>query len=326
MNKFLKYIFLSTIIFLISCSDNKNENGGLSFQKEQSKVQSFRGFYFISEFQGEFRLMYYDFLEDSILTIFSDKKNNVLEVEHNIFNNTVFFLTLQRLNKKTAIPEFEGIRLYRYDDSKNKTELLNRFEPSIQIYSFWMDINRYKLVRVYFDEIVASYVNKHTLIYNPFGKLLSEEIAVFDLVTSGYPVNESVSPKFFLPDKKFQIKFDADSVFVFNIDSNKSKKILTGVEIIDLIWADNNKHLIIFYEESESKVKSILLFDLTNNKNVRTFDRKGIKNFQVIGNYLIFDFIENGLQRIEVFNFERLLTVKQLDYGKNNFLKNATFR
>lgn len=289
--------------------------------KSNLSIQNFRGIYFISELNQQHKLMYYDFLEDTIHTIFGSKSQNVIEVEHNLFNNSVFFVTVKRLNKKPAIPEYEGIKLYRYDTSNKNIELINKFSPSIQIYSFWIDINRYKFIRVYFDEIVASYVNKNTLIYNPFGKLLSEENETFDIVKSGYPVKEKLNPVLHSPYKNYQIKIFADSISVVNNRINSSKKILTNKKILDIIWADNQKHLIIFYEDKINRVNNILLFDLINNRNVRTFANKGIKNFLSIGNYLIFDYTENNSQLIEIFNIEKLLTVKKISFGKNSYLK-----
>ncbi len=326
MKEVIKYLLISISIFFISCSKNQNDEDSNYNSNNHSKIQSFRGFYFIQESLGTYSLMYYNFIEDSVFTIFAEKSDKVIDVESNPLSNSTFFITANRLNKKTDIPEFEGIKLFRYDTKTDKSELLNKFSPSIEIYSFWMDINRFKLVRVYFDEIVASYVNKHSLIYNPFGKLLSEQNEVFDLVIGGYPVKETVPIKLTSSDRKYQISFNADSVFVTYKNSGKSKKILFNKKVLDLIWAENEKHLIIVYQNSENKNKSILLFDLINNKIVWTFDSKGIKNFLLIGNYLIFDYQENNLQKIEVFNIERLLTVKKLSYGKNNYLKNVTLR
>lgn len=323
MKIFLKYILITLSFLFVSC-DKQNEEDSLLKENYYSKIQNFKGFYFISENQGRFDLMYYDFLEDSVLKIFSDNSQKVIEVEHNFHSNSTFFITVNRLNKKTAIPEYEGIRLYRYDHNHKKVDLLNKFSASIQIYSFWIDINRYKVIRIYFDDIVASYVNKHTLIYNPFGKLLSEENEVFDLVKGGYPVKENLPLKFFSFGKNQQIKFDADSVFIVKKELNRSKKLLVNKKVLDLIWTDDEKHLIVFYQNRENKRKNILLFDLTNNKIVRTFDKKGIKNFLSIGNYLIFDYRENNSQTIDVFNIKRLLSVKKISFGKNSYLKNVT--
>lgn len=324
---YLALPLLILIFILINpFAENKADNKLLNFYSDNPKVISFKGFYFISQTTDNYRLMYYDFLEDSIFQIFNDKNQNVIEVEQNFLNNSIFFITVNRLNKKTAIPEYEGIKLYWHDKGNKKPNLINQFSPSIQIYSFWMDINRYKIVRVYFDEIVASYVVKNSLVYNPFGKLLSEENEVFDLVKSGYPVKEKVAPKFYSPDRKFQIKIVEDSVLIQKENVEKTKKLLQNKNIIDLVWADNQKHLIIFYEDIKSKTKNILLFDLKNNRIVKTFDEKGIKNFLVIGNYLIFDFIENNSQLIEVFNIEKLLSVKKISLGKNSYLKNVVLR
>jgi hypothetical protein len=268
--------------------------------------------------------LYYDFLEDSVIKVFRTNNQKIIQVEHNTQNNTTFFITVSRLNKKIAIPEYERIKLYRYDPVFGKIELINRFSSSIQIYSFWLDINRFKFIRVYFDEVVASYVNKHSLIYNPFGKLLSEENEVFDLVKSGYPVKETPYLRLISLNKKYQIKIETDSIFVLDYFLNKSNKVISAASIIDLIWADNEKHLIIFYEIPISKKKNILLFDLINNKIAKTFNEEGIKNVVVLGNYLIYDFQEGNQQKIEVVNIEKLLTVKKISIGKNSYLKNVS--
>lgn len=322
-----KFWFIITIIFSFTACERQNSiDDSFFIDNSNSKIYKFKGFYFISETNQQYKLMYYDFLEDSVFSIFGNKTNNVISVEHNFLNNSVFFITIKRLNKKPEIPEYEGIKLFSYAPSSKHIELLNTFSPSIQIYSFWIDINRYKFVRVYFDDVVASYVNKNSLIYNPFGKLLSEENAVFDLVKSGYPVKETLNLVLQSNDKKYQIKIFSDSVSIFNKELNRSKKVLENKNILDITWADNQKHLIIFYEDKTNKAKNILLFDLINNKIVWTFDNKGIKNFLSIGNYLIFDYLENNSQKIEIFNIEKLLTVNKISFGRNNYLKNVSLR
>ncbi len=323
--KMIRFCLIVFIVFVLSCNNKENNNFN-SEDLNYEKVQRFTGFYFISEFGGKFNLMYYDFIEDTIKKIFFSKSENVIEVENNFLNNSTFFITAKRLNKRTYIPEYEGIKLYHYDLNTSKLSLINNFSPSIEIYSFWIDINRYKIIRVYFDDIVASYINKHSLIYNPFGKLLSEENQIFDLIKSGYPVREFIKFSENSIDKRFKAIFTNDSLLVFSKEKNKFHPVLERKKIIDLIWTENNKYLIIHYENTSTGDINISIYDLIKNKIVRNFDNKGIKNFICIGNYLIFDYTDNGVQKISIFNFDKMLNVDNIFFGKNSYLKKVSLR
>ncbi|MCS7052553.1 MAG: hypothetical protein NZM09_02330 [Ignavibacterium sp.] len=320
----LIFLFIALIIF--SCTDNNPKEKDNTDDYQYLNRNSFKGFYFITETSSSLVLNYYNFIDDTILTIFNNKNEKVIEVEHNSQNNSVFFITIKRLNKNLDIPEFEGIKLYHYDNTSKSIKLINNFSSSIQVYSFWVDINRFKFIRVFFDEVVASYVVKHSIIYNPFGKLIFEENEVFDIIKSGYPVIEKANFKLMSSDKKIQIKFGVDSIFIFNNKTQKVEATFNKKNILDIAWTDDDNYLILFLEDTESNNRNIVIYEKTNNQLTKKINLEGIKNFILQGKYLIFDYKENDSSIIEILHIERLLTIKKLSIGKNNFIKNAKLK
>lgn len=321
-NIFFPLSLISFILIVISCNSSDNDLNKFNSKFIQNNIDVFKGFYFIAEDNKHHRLLYYNFIEDSIFSIFDNKSENVIEVSHNIFNNVVYFITIKKLDQKLEIPEFKGIKLYRYDPTKKVIEFISEFPPAIQIYSYWMDINRFKTITISFDEIVASYINKRSLIYNPFGKLLSEENKTFDFIKSGFPVKETQIFNLNSFDNNFNLLINSDSVTIINKKLNRSRKILNNVSVINLKWLTDQEYLIINYDNRNKKMKNILIYDLINNKIVKNFEHKGIKNFLVIHNYLIYDYNEGNSQIIKIFNLKKLLTVKKLSVGKNSYVKN----
>jgi hypothetical protein len=322
----LTLLLLLLAIPFYSCSRNKTDDVNNNSNSVLLNNKSFKGFFFISESRNDYKLFFYNFIEDTVITIFDKPNQKVIEVEQNHLNNSAFFITVSGLNKKIEIPEYENIRLYLYNKTSNNIELINQFSPSIHVYSFWVDLNRFKFIRVYFDDIVASYVVKHSIVYNQFGKLLSEENEVFDIIKSGYPVKELPKLKLLSNDKKIQIKFATDSLIIFNTKSKRIEKIFYDKNLLDAVWTEDDKHLILFLQNKADKFKEIILYDLANHKVVKTFNNVGIKNFLLNEKYLIFDYFENGRQLIELFHIDKLLVVSKISVGENSFLKNALFK
>jgi len=159
------------------------------------------------------------------------------------------------------------------------------------------------------DKTIASYINKNTQVYNRFGKLLSDNTEIFDITKDGYPLTKLPQLSLKSQNEMFTVIEKKDSIFVKNTKSKKEIKTrFKNKKILQINWAENNKHLLILMIP-----KPILaVFDLQLKKTVKIFDNVSFKNFVLIGDFLIFD---KGIGRdseIEIVKLESLNKFKTI--------------
>ncbi len=189
-----------------------------------------------------------------------------------------------------------------------------------------MDNDRFRVVAISFDEIVASYLNKNALTFNYFGKLLSDENELFDLVKNGYPVVESPALTNISPMKRFEIFAKNDSLYIRNNYDLAEKKLnLLKSKLIKIAWADNLQNVILFLRESSADKTDlshkIIIYDLLKKKIVKTFEEKGIKSFILLGDYLIYDYKSAQSFSINIFQLSAMKIFKTISLKDGCALK-----
>lgn len=327
----MKFILINIlIIFLfISCKsgNEKNPDDDPAIKEASSAiVKDVKGFYFVGMYSRIPSIYYYDFKEDKIKLIKSNKAEKIYEIELAPDGNAFFYLTYKELNRKIAIPEINGIKIFRYEPAVEKSELLQTLKPAIQLYSYWMDNDRYRVVAISFDEVVASYINKNAITFNYFGKLLSDENELFDIVKNGYPVVESPALSNISPMKRFEIISKSDTLFLRNNYDGTDKKLnLLKNNLARLNWADNLKNVVFMMKNNSSDKTDIshtlILYDLLKKKIVKTFEEKGIKSFMLLGDYLIYDFKSAQHTAINIFKLSSMEIIKTLSLKDGCALK-----
>ncbi|MGQ9797903.1 MAG: hypothetical protein ACUVRG_01215 [Ignavibacterium sp.] len=317
------------ILLLISCKNNNEKNpedDPAILDVKAAIVKDLKGFYFVGMKQKIPSIYYYEFESDKVSIIKSNKDEKIYELELAPDGNTFFYLTYTNLNKKIAIPEFNGIKIFRYEPTVNKSELIQTLKPAIQLYSYWIDNDRFRVVAVSFDEVVASYINKNALTFNYFGKLLSDENELFDLVKNGYPVIETPPLLNISPMKRFEVISKNDTLFIRNnFDETEKKLDLLKNNLLKISWAEDLRNVVLMMKnDSAGKTDishTIIVYDLLKKKIVKTFEEKGIKSFLLLGDYLIYDFKNSQNYAINIFKLSTMNNIKTISLKDGCSLK-----
>ena len=327
----MKILLLNILLILlfISCkSDNEKnpEDDPAITDVKSALVREVKGFYFVGMNQKIPSVYYYDFISDKVKLIKSNKDEKIYELELAPDGNTFFYLTYKKLNKKIAIPEINGIKIFRYEKAVNKSELIQTLKPAIQLYSYWMDTERFRVVAVSFDEVVASYINKNALTFNYFGKLLSDENELFDLVKNGYPVIETPLLFTLSPMKRFEVISKNDTLFIRNnFDETENKLDLLKNNLLKISWTEDLRYVVLMMKNNSAGntdiSHTIVVYDLLKKKIVKTFEEKGIKSFLLLGDYLIYDFKSSQNYAINIFKLSSFDIVKTISLKDGCALK-----
>lgn len=314
MNKLIIFLI---ILFAFRCSDKNQDPGNAGLEEEiaKAKLTEFKGLYFVGIYSGLPSIYRFDAKSGKAKVFWSSADERVLELLVSEDRQTAYFITKRKQRLKSSKPAIERGELYRIDLNVNKVEQITQLEDGIQMIPFWTDNDRFTLVINSIDKTIASYINKNTQVYNKFGKLLSDNNEIFDLIKDGYPITKLPPLKFTSPNGMFNITEKDDSIYIKQSNTNNTiNTTIINKEIKEIGWAENNKQVILLLtnkgevqSRSKNKITSVLvIFDLQKKKIVKTFDAEGYKRFVLIGDFLIFD---DGFGRdsfIEVFNLSSL--------------------
>lgn len=318
-----KLIIFFIILFIFRCTDKNSDSGNAGLEEEiaKAKLTEFKELYFVGMYSGLPSIYRYDAKSGKTKVFWSSVDERVLELLVSEDRQTAYFITKRRQRLKSSKPAIERGELYRIDLNADKVEQITQLEDGIQMIPFWTDNDRFTLVINSIDKTIASYINKNTQVYNKFGKLLSDNNEIFDLIKDGYPVTKLPPLKFTSPNGMFNIIEKDDSIYIKQSNTNNTiKTTIINKEIKEIGWAENNKQVILLLtnkgevqSRSKNKITSALvIFDLQKKKIAKTFDAEGYKRFVLIGDFLIFD---NGFGRdsfIEVFNLSSLTESRKI--------------
>lgn len=322
------------VIVLVSCSDSKNNNldeENLNKEILNARLTEFSGFYFVGNYAGKPAIYRYDYLTDKSKVFWHSTDERVIDLLISPDNKSGYFLTKRKQRLKSSQPAIEKGRLYRIDFEVNKVESITQLEDGIQVIPFWIDNNRFTLVINSIDKTIASYINKNIQVYNRFGKLLSDNTDIYDLTKDGYPVTKLPSVNFKSPNDMFLIIEKNDSILVRQQNSQKEMKTrFSSKKILQIAWAENNKHLIMLMRSKAEVKKSNLdesktllaIYDLQKKKTVKMFKTSGDNRFVLIGDFLIFDNIVGKDSHIEIFTLESQSNLKTIKINGGCGLRN----
>ena len=318
-----KLIIFFIILLIFRCTDKNSDPGNAGLEEEiaKAKLTEFKELYFVGMYSGLPSIYKYDAKSGKTKVFWSSVDERVLELLVSEDRQTAYFITKRKQRLKSSKPAIERGELYRIDLNADKVEQITQLEDGIQMIPFWTDNDRFTLVINSIDKTIASYINKNTQVYNKFGKLLSDNNEIFDLIKDGYPVTKLPPLKFTSPNGMFNIIEKDDSIYIKQSNTNNTiKTTIINKEIKEIGWAENNKQVILLLtnkgevqSRSKNKITSALvIFDLQKKKIAKTFDAEGYKRFVLIGDFLIFD---NGFGRdsfIEIFNLSSLTESRKI--------------
>lgn len=336
INLFVKYLIILFLIIIafVSCSDDKNSNPdeeSLNKEIKNARLTEFLDFYFVGNYAGRPSIFRYDHLTDKYKVFWHSEDERVIDLLISPDNKSGYFITKRKQRLKSSQPAIEKGKLYRIDFEIKKVESITQLEDGIQVIPFWIDNDRFTLVINSIDKTIASYINKNTQVYNRFGKLLSDNTDVYDLTKDGYPITKLPSLKYNSPNEMFSVIEKKDSIIIRQQKSKKEIKIgISSNKIINLGWADNNKHLILLLKSKEQQSQTsndlektdLTIYDLQKKKIVKKFETPGYKRFVLIGDFLIFDSGIGKDSYIEIFKLESLSNYKTIKINGGCGLRN----
>jgi hypothetical protein len=327
-------ILIPFIIAFFSCSNLKDDdldNLNLNKEIENARLTEFLDFYFVGNYAGKPAIYRYDHITDKSRIFWHSDEERVIDLLISPDNNSAYFITKRKQRLKSSQPAIEKGKLYRIDLEINKVESITQLEDGIQVIPFWLDNDRFTLIINSNDKTIAAYINKNTQVYNRFGKLLSDNTEIYDLTKDGYPITRMPTINFNSPNELFTVIEKKDSILV---RQQKSKKeIRTGFlskKILQLGWAENNKHLIMLLKSKDEEKQStndanktlLAIYDLQSKKTVKMFDVVGYNRFVLIGDFLIFDIGFGKDSYIKIFKLESLSNYKTIKINGGCGLRN----
>jgi hypothetical protein len=313
----LFFFFPFSLIIFISCEKESNDVENLKDYRstvETAGSKNIEYFFFVGKAGRETGLYKYNLNENKYELFWSAPKENVVQLSYSDNLEYAFFITARRLGVRRGVSFISRIKLYRLDLGNSSVELIKEIGDAVQLSAYWLDKN-YKIQFTQFDMKIASHINKINQIYSPFGKLVKEEIEIFDFIKDGYPQFESRRVSLISPSGNFGIAQTADSIFLSS--SGNEQKVLidsTDRKIRKVKWSDDENYLFFTIIKTESDEKSKLfselyIYNVIHQKLTNKFNSENKMSFIIANELLIFDASLNNQSSIVVYDYKKDLDV-----------------
>ncbi len=300
-------------MILISCENESSYDENLKdYQStvETTSSKNFQHFFFVGKVGSETGLYKYNLIDNKYEPFWSVPNESVIQLSYSDNLEYAFFLTAKKLGTKRGVSFIRKIKLYSIDLRNSSVELIRKIGNAVQLSAYWLD-NNYKIQFTKFDMKIASRINKTNQIYSPFGKLIKEDIDIFDFVKDGYPQFEIKSKSLISPSGNFGITQSADSVFLNNADAKDKVFINSSAgEISKVKWSSDERF--VFFtalsvnENKFKKIPSVIfVYDVVNQKIVKKWNSEDKVNFIIANDLLIFDTNFKDLSTIGLFNYKK---------------------
>lgn len=335
MLKFKTILFLTVMLLAAGCSNKSNNNSGSSAQMnehgKESIVKMPGGFYFvgmIGKYPGIYKFIG---AKNRYNKFWAKDSEKVVDLSYSPGRNTIFFLTVSDYGKNGVFPFINNVKLYLLNPDSSKVTYITGIGSGLQVFTSWETDNSFKVVLNSFDTTVATYVNRHTLIFSEFGRGLVNETKTFDITKEGYPGPPDIPILRSSPYGNFTIVTPDSSGTTIYLKSTKSGRnilIAKGDQKLNHVeWTPDNKYLIFstinisprnetLYKKNPS-TSQLIIYSLNDKKILQRWGGGGIKNFFMENGFLIFDdgFGNNSSLKIYDYNTLKLLKVINVKGG-----------
>ncbi|MGB5848004.1 MAG: hypothetical protein WBH40_05930 [Ignavibacteriaceae bacterium] len=301
------------LMTFISCEKESSYNENLKYYQstvDTASSKKIEHFFFVGKAGSETGLYKYNLNDNKYEPFWSIPNETIVQLSYSNNLEYAFFLTARKLGTKRGVSFIRGIKLYSIDLRNSSVEPISKIGNAVQLFAYWLD-NNYKIQFTQFDMKIASRINKINQIYSPFGKIIKEDIEIFDFIKDGYPQFEIKRKSFISPSGNFGITQSADSVFLSIADAVDKVFInSTAGKISKVEWSSDESY-VFFTSNSinENKFKkipsTIYVYDLVNQKIVKKLDSEDKLNFIIANDLLIFDTSFNNQSAIGVFNYKK---------------------
>lgn len=309
----LLLFFSCNLMIFISCEKESSYDENLKdYQSavETTGSKNVENFFFVGKAGRETGLYKYNLNDNKYELFWSVPKETVVQLSYSDNLEYAFFITAKKLGTKRGVSFIRGIKLYSLDLGNTSVELIREIGDAVQLIAYWLDKN-YKVQFTQFDMKIASHINKITQIYSPFGKLIKEEIEIFDFIRDSYPQFEIKRTSLIAPSGNFGIAQSADSVFL-NIAGIEGNEFIdsTDNKINKAAWTYDESYVFFTANSvNENKLEkitsTIYVYDVVNQKIVKKWDGENKMNFIIVNELLIFDTSFKNQSAIVVYNYKK---------------------
>lgn len=314
MIKTLLSILLVSALFL-SCGDKSNEHlFDFSNYVKKKKFTEAASFYFVGINESNSSIYKYN-IEKKRASVFWYKRNQrVIDLAVDDDFKTAFFVAAQRFGLAGSFPFIDKAKLYRIDPETREVTMLKELGNLVQLYAYWSEEGNYNLIINSFDPKVNTYVIQNTLLYNKFGRLLSDHSETSDLLISGYPTFKLKELQTTSYNNRYRIYTLSDSIFIRNLISKEKIFIKeTNHKLNDVEWI-SDKSLLVFStikSGNDENVKkddpaSLNIYDTSQRKIVKSISGSSLYRFTITSEFLIFDEGFERNSRIKILDLKNL--------------------
>lgn len=313
IKKVLNILFL--FLLFLSCGEDKDEHLFEFDKKNGAKIFPSTGsFFFVGIHNSNSSIYKYNFGKKKSSLFWHDKKQRVIDLSVSDDFKTAFFVAVNRYGTAGSFTFIENANLYRIDPETEEITFLKDLGNLIQIYSYWSEEGNYNLITNAFDPKINTYVIQNTLLYNRFGRLLSDHSETSDLLISGYPIFKLKEIRNISYNKRYRIFNTADSLFIRNqISKEKDLIKITDHKINEVEWITDRSILVFTTVKSGADAKttskynaSLNIFDLNVKKNIKSFTGSSLYRFTITNDFLIFDEGFAGNSKIHIIDLNNL--------------------
>lgn len=314
MIKTLLTIFL-VYSLLLSCGDKTNEHlFDFSNYVKKKKFTEAASFYFVGINESNSSIYKYNIEKKRASVLWYKRNQRVIDLAVDDDFKTAFFVAAQRYGMAGSFPFIDNAKLYRIDPETREVTMLKELGNLVQLYSFWSEEGNYNLIINSFDPKVNTYIIQNTLLYNKFGRLLSDHSETSDLLISGYPTFKLKELKTTAYNNRYRIYTLSDSIFIRNLISKEKIFIKeTNHRLNDVEWI-SDKSLLVFStiksgnDESVKKddQASLNIYDTSQKKIVKSISGSSLYRFTITSEFLIFDEGFERNSRIKILDLKKL--------------------
>jgi len=309
----LYYLFLAcTLLIFVSCEKDSVGNkdaGNYQIETDSSPPKKIDHFFFVGDYGGQSSIYKFDLINNSYKISWYSPKETVFKYLYSKKLKYAFFLTARKIGTSRGLSFIRGIKLYRLDPESSMVEQVSKIGDAIQIFTQWVEMN-FNIQLTRFDLKIASHINKINQLYSPFGKLLKEDIEIFDFINDRYPQFDIRNISLTSPSGNFGVAQSADSIFL-RIANDEQKIFIdsTGESINKVKWSNNEDYVIFTVFKMEDvngkKVSSkIFVYYLRDQILKRVEESTKKMNFIIIDNLVIFENGSSYKSFLTIYNFE----------------------
>lgn len=318
-------LFASFLLLPFNSCDklSEEENEVPEIVPDTTVSEKINHFLFVGKWYGKAGVYKFDLRTKEQETVWWHPRENVYMLIYKTKPEPAFFFTIRKTGSKGNFPFFERVKIYRISEDLSNTEFIYEIEGGVQITARWNNDENLEVVFTEIDNTDPTYINRHIKTFDGYGKLINDELEVFNLVTDGFPELLPERDPTVSPSGKYGISAIGDSVFLKMAESD-SLKFIAGInhDLNKIRFSDDEKFL--FFStldlENESvktrkpETSELFVYSILKDSVVVNWKGSGVKNFFILDSLLIFDDGFSRYSSISVFNYFNQKIINEVDF------------